>query len=69
MKRIQGWYQGKYIPHRNDPASGLFIYGGYYERHWTARLARWAIGFYMREWKWTLTALAGIVGALFFKQF
>lgn len=32
--------------------------------HWTARLARWAIDFYMREWKWVLGAAATVIGAL-----
>jgi hypothetical protein len=68
LEKIKRWYEGEYIPHENDVNSALFRIGGNYRRHWTARLARWAIDFYMREWKWTLGVIGGVIALLFFKR-
>ncbi len=54
------WWEGQYVPYENDPNAAVFFVGGADERHWTANLARWAWGFYQREWKWTLNTLAFI---------
>lgn len=63
---IKKWYEGEYVPFKNDPNSGVvFINAGHFERHWTARFIRWAIDFYMREWKWVLGALAAIFSLVF----
>jgi hypothetical protein len=52
-EKIKRWYEGEYIPFKNDPGSGVFIFGGHSKRHWTATATatRWAVEFYMREWK------------------
>jgi hypothetical protein len=68
-EKIRKWYNGVFIPYENDPSSAVFVVGGDTKRHWTAKLVRWALEFYMREWKWTLGALATVVGALVFKKF
>jgi hypothetical protein len=66
---IKGWYEGRYIPFQNAPdSSAVFINGGYYERHWTATATRWALSFYMREWKWVLGSLAAVIGAFVLKR-
>lgn len=41
----------------------MVIISGTYERHWTARVVRVLVKFYLREWKWvwgTSIALAGL---------
>jgi hypothetical protein len=67
-EKIKRWYDGKFVPYENDPNSRVFVGGGI-ERHWTTNLARWAVSFYMREWKWTLGALAAVVSVIFFRKF
>lgn len=70
MKQIiKRWYEGEYVPHENDPGSPVvFLNGGHYRRHWTARFARWAIDFYIREWKWTLGTIGAVIAFLFFRN-
>lgn len=65
---IKKWYEGEFEPARNDPQASFWMVGSV-RRHWTARFARWAIDFYMREWKWVLGAVATVAGALVFKKF
>jgi hypothetical protein len=67
-EKIKRWYEGEFIPYKNDPNSPVFFVGGDTKRHWTARLARWAVEFYLREWKWTLGAAAAVIGALVLKR-
>lgn len=66
---IKKWYEGKHVPFKNDPNSSVFVVSaGFYERHWTARFARWAVDFYLREWKWVLGTAGAIVVFLFFRK-
>jgi hypothetical protein len=66
---FEKWWEGELQPYRNDPNSDLVVIGpGRYKRHWTAKLARWAVEFYMREWKWTLGALAAVISFVFLKK-
>ena len=68
--QIRKWYEGEFTFYHDDPTSEvIFTNGGHFKRHWTAKLARWAVSFYLREWKWTLGALATVIGALVFKKF
>lgn len=58
-QRISEWYQGKYVPPKNDPRSGIVVLMGSYHRHWTARLAQVLAHFWLSHWQWTIgTALA-----------
>jgi hypothetical protein len=68
-EKIRKWYEGEFIPYENAPDSTVLFVGGDHKRHWTAKLARWVIEFYMREWKWTLGAVATVIGAFVFKKF
>jgi hypothetical protein len=68
--KLKNWWEGELEPYRNDLNSDLAIIGpGRYRQHWTSRVAHWAVDFYMREWKWTLGAIATVVGALVFRKF
>jgi hypothetical protein len=69
MKEIfKRWYDGEFVPYKNDPNSPLFFIGGDYKRHWTTKLASRAVEFYMKEWKWTLGAAAAIISFVFLKR-
>jgi hypothetical protein len=68
-EKIKSWYEGEFVPHQNDPNSALFFLNrGQSKRHWTANFARWAVSFYMREWKWTLGAFAAMISFVFIKR-
>ncbi|WP_041801821.1 hypothetical protein [Rhodopseudomonas palustris] len=56
------WWDGEFIPHKNEPNSAVFFVGGTDKRHWTANRARWAVSFYLREWKWVIGSVAAVVG-------
>jgi hypothetical protein len=63
-KTVRDWYEGKFVPHENDPDSNLRFIGGDYERHWTARVARVLIAFWLEHWKWiigVIVALAALI--------
>jgi hypothetical protein len=62
--KIENWYTGKYTPHENPANSPLYFVGGYYKRHWTAVAAHVVVEFYLREWKWVITAAMTLAGLL-----
>lgn len=67
LDRIRAWYEGKYVPHNNDPGSGIFFVGGWYDRSPSARAVRVIFEFWRQHWQWcigTLIALAGLVHLL-----
>ena len=66
LKKIRNWYEGEIIPDANDPNSSVVFIGWHTERHWTAKIARAVVEFYLREWKWifgTLIAVASLAMA------
>ena len=66
MKWLSEWYNGKYVQPDNPPHSHV-IFGGYFEYHWTARIARAVVAFYSRKWEWIwsmLIALASLWAAI-----
>ncbi|SFZ81330.1 hypothetical protein SAMN02983003_0440 [Devosia enhydra] len=62
FQRISDWYEGKMIPHDNLPASEVFFFGWYYERHWTANVARVLFTFYLAHWQWLIGTIIGVAG-------
>ncbi|KJC57522.1 hypothetical protein UP10_28490 [Bradyrhizobium sp. LTSPM299] len=69
MRFLKRWWEGERVLSQNDPNSAVvFMSLGSYRRHWSSRAAHWAIEFYMREWKWTLGAVAAVIGALVLKR-
>jgi hypothetical protein len=59
---IENWYEGEFVPYKNDPNDATFIIGGTYKRHWTAKVARILVGFWLNHWQWTIGTALGIVG-------
>ncbi len=60
--KILNWYEGEFVPYENDPGSGIVIFGGQYERHWTANTVRSLIAFYLMHWKWLWDFCASMFG-------
>ena len=66
-KLIENWYEGEFIPYENDPYDSVVIIGGTYKRHWTARIARTLVKFWLNHWQWiigTAIAICGLAIAL-----
>ena len=62
MKWLGKWYHGRWTQPYNPP-NGLVIIGGHFEYHWTARIARAVVSFYLKNWQWvwgTVIALAAL---------
>jgi hypothetical protein len=64
---IENWYEGEFVPYKNGSNDAVAFIGGTYKRHWTAKVARTLMRFWLNHWQWTIgTALAtcGLVIAL-----
>jgi hypothetical protein len=61
-KKIEKWYEGEFIPYRNNPYDSVVIMGGRYKRHWTASVARLAVQFWVNHWQWTIGTVLAICG-------
>jgi hypothetical protein len=62
--KISAWYEGRFVPHANDPNSGVVFMGGSHHHHWTATVARKLVGFWLEHWKWIIglvVALAALI--------
>ena len=68
FSRIKRWYGGEIKLHEfeNDPRSSVVIMPMIYtEFHWSAKIARAIVGFYMRHWVWsTIIAVLGLYVAV-----
>jgi hypothetical protein len=62
---IKRWYNGTGVIHDgdNDPDSTVFIMPSYStEYHWSAKMARAMVDFYIRNWQWVWGTVIGAVG-------
>jgi hypothetical protein len=56
---IENWYEGEFVPYENDSNDAVVFIGGTYKRHWTAKVVRTLMRFWLNHWQWTIgTALA-----------
>lgn len=63
LKRLSCWYNGetKMTEFHNDPSSGIVIGPGIYrEYHWTAKVARKFVAFYLKHWQWFWGTAIGV---------
>jgi len=68
LERISSWYEGVYIPCENNQGDSVYVVGGWFRRHWTARFLRAVVDFHIhiKEWKWALPFYVAL-GALLVK--
>lgn len=59
MKWFKDWYNGKLVIPANH---GLLVFGPHFEYHWTARIARAVVAFYLRKYEWIWSTLIGLAG-------
>lgn len=57
MKWLSEWYNGKMVV---PESHGFVIFGPHFEYHWTARIARALVAFYLRKWEWIWTTLIAV---------
>jgi hypothetical protein len=63
MKRaIQNWYDGTYTAHENRDDSALYFAGGFYERHWTSRVAHAIAEFWGKHWQYAISTGIAVIG-------
>jgi hypothetical protein len=48
------WWDGKYVPPRNDPDGMIIVLQGRYEKHWTSKLAHVVADFWLKYWQWCM---------------
>jgi hypothetical protein len=58
---LKRWWQGTYVPAKNDPNSGLFFMGNY-KLHWTATVAHALVAFWLRHWQYSISTAIAVVG-------
>lgn len=66
IDRIKQWYAGKIIDVPKDPEMERFLSTFptfYVQRHWTAKVARALVGFYLRYWAVIWPTLIAAIGA------
>lgn len=62
-EKIKEWYNGKWVPAENNPASRVkFCNIGQKEVHWTAKVIRTLVTFYLAHWKWLWGFAVSLVG-------
>lgn len=54
FETIRNWYKGEVKIHKN-------VVGIYTKRHWSAKVARYIVNFYLKNWKWLWSAFFGLV--------
>jgi hypothetical protein len=54
-EQIRNWYQGKYVPHTNDPNSSLVFTGGNYEKSLSAKTVTVLVKFWLQYWQWIIS--------------
>lgn len=63
MKRLNRWYNGetKIMEFENDPSSSVVIFPAFYtEYHWSAKIARALVAFYLKHWQWLWLAVVAV---------
>ena len=64
LEDFKRWYEGEYVPPDNSPSSGVVFLLGHYQRHWSSRLAHVLVAFYLKEWRWLLVFLVGVIALI-----
>lgn len=65
FSRIKRWYEGepKVQEIENDPRSSIvFMPLIYTEYHWSAKVARAIVSFYLRHWQWLWSTAIALMG-------
>ena len=58
---IRRWYEGELLPPDDSVPFRCLLR---YNQHLSSRIARIFVEFYLKEWKWLLPFLVGLIGAI-----
>jgi hypothetical protein len=61
---LRKWWEGSYVSYENNAASPVVFIGGDYERHWTAKVVRAVVAFYLKNWQWCWGAAFALTGLI-----
>jgi hypothetical protein len=61
IELIKSWYKG-------TPVDVSGFINPYFKRHWTAKLARLIVGFYLRYWQWLWGISITVILAVFLEK-
>ena len=64
LDKISKWYEGEFVPHKNETNSPLYFVGGYQRRSRSARIARRLVEFWLKDWKWIIPTVMSAIGLL-----
>lgn len=64
LDKISKWYEGEFVPYENETNSPLYFVGGYQKRTPSARIARWLVEFWLKDWKWIIPTVMSAIGLL-----
>jgi hypothetical protein len=63
FRALERWYKGKTVETGGYKAPGILILPNrHVEYHWTARIARSFLGFYLRHWQWVWASAIALIG-------
>jgi hypothetical protein len=65
LSRIKRWYDGESKWHEfenNTDRSLVIMPMPYTEYHWSAKIARAIVGFYLRHWQWVWSTIIALLG-------
>jgi hypothetical protein len=60
--RLKDWYEGDFVPYKDDPGSPISRIGGYSKRPWLARAIDALGRFYQKHWQWLIATILAIIG-------
>jgi hypothetical protein len=63
-EQIRDWYQGKYVPHTNDPNSSLVFTGGNYDKSLSAKTVTVLFKFWLQYWQWIISMFFVTMGTI-----
>lgn len=62
LQKIKDWYNGTPMEEDFDDDSAMPLL--YVEYHWTAKIARSCVAFYLRNWQWIWPFIVSVIGLL-----
>jgi hypothetical protein len=61
---LKRWWDGKYIPPKNDPDSLIFVMQCRYEKHWSSKVAHAVAKFWLKYWQWCIGFGLAVIGLI-----
>lgn len=66
-EQIGRWWEGTFVPRKNDPSSALIFTGGDQKIHWTARACRATLIYFRDNHRWIIGLTIAVALAVYAK--